>query len=41
MTKGIDAMSIKTRIPGDNASKNGLLMSRWVARVSVEDVVWI
>jgi len=28
VTKGIDAMSIKTRIAGDKASKNGLLMSK-------------
>jgi len=41
VTKGIDAMSIKTRIAGDKVSKNGLLMSRCDARVSVEEVVWI
>jgi len=41
VTKGMDAMSIKTRIAGERASKKGLLMRRWVARVSVEDVVWI
>ena len=41
VTKGIDAMSIKTRIAGDKASKNGLLMRRCDARVSVEEVVWI
>jgi len=37
----MDAMSIKTGIARDKASKSGLLMSRWVARVSVEEVVWI
>jgi len=37
----MDAMSIKTRIAGDKAGKRGLLMSRWVARVSTDEVMWI
>jgi len=39
VTKGMLPMSIITRMAGESANKNGLVINRWVVKVSVEEVV--
>ena len=37
---GIEAISMRSKIAGDNASRNGLSPRRWVVRVRVDDATW-
>lgn len=41
MTNGMLPISMRTRIAGERANKNGLVIKRWVVRVRVEEVVCI